>query len=272
MSNLGINPAVSMNRLKSRILNPAMTSVYSVLIGRPPSSEFSFPAYDRELLELTCVEASLPGSSIATIETSRDFTGIVERHAYSRLYDETIDFTFMVTLDSNYMQIRFFDYWMKFIVGEDKDDRTLQSRTFASKIRYPEDYQTDNLTIVKYEKNLGSGIDRSANVLVYNFVQAFPKAINTVAVTYDAAQVLKCTVSFTYTRYFVSSVNTQLDGNFIEPGQRNPNAPGNPDVPAFPNVDVINRNSNVINDINNRTVPLGSGIPGLSGDLNPTTA
>ena len=121
MSNIGINPAVSMNILKSRILNPAMTSIYSVLIGRPPSSEFSFPAYDRELLELTCVEASLPGSSIATIETSRDFTGIVEKHAYSRLYDDTIDFTFMVTLDSNYMQIRFFDYWMKFIVGEDKD-------------------------------------------------------------------------------------------------------------------------------------------------------
>lgn len=266
MSSLGISPAVSMNKLKSRILNPALTSIYSVLIDVPRGPGWSFSSYDKELLELTCVEASLPGSSLATIETNRDYHGVVERHAYSRLYDETIDFTFIVTLDSNYMQIRFFDYWMKYIVGEDKDDKTLQSTTFSSRIRYPQDYQSENLKIVKFEKNLGSGIDPTANILVYRFVQAFPKAINTVPITYEASQALKCTVSFTYSRYFISAEKVFTDGNYIPPGQRNPNSPGNPDVPS------ANRNLPVIGDVEGRPLPLGPGIPGLTGALNSTIA
>jgi len=45
------------------------------------------------------MEANLPGSSLATIETL-DYMGVTERHAYRRLYDDTIDFTFLVTQDS----------------------------------------------------------------------------------------------------------------------------------------------------------------------------
>jgi len=230
---LGINPAVTMNTLKSRILNPALTSIYAVLVEKPPGEGFSFSAWDRELLELTCVEASLPGSSIATIETNRDFHGIVERHAYSRLHDETIDFTFMVTQDSNYMQIRFFDYWMKYIVGEEgKTDKQLSSRTFVNELKYPKDYQSDSLKIVKFERDLGSGKSKSTNLLVYNFMQAFPKAVNTIPVTYEASQVLKCTVSFTYSRYFISEIETQNDGAYTDPSQNNSASPGNPDVPS----------------------------------------
>jgi hypothetical protein len=229
---LGITPAVSMNKLKSRILNPSLTSVYAVLIEKPTGAGFNFPAWDRELLELTCVEASLPGSSIATIETNRDYHGVVERHAYSRLHDETIDFTFMVTQDSNYMQIRFFDYWMKYIVGESgKPDKELASTEFVNRLRYPDDYQCNTMRIVKFEKDLGSGRNKTTNLLVYNFVQAFPKAINTIPVSYEASQVLKCTVSFTYSRYFISSIETQTDGTYVAPNQQNPNSPGNPDVP-----------------------------------------
>ena len=73
---LGINPGVQMSKLKSRILNPAMTSVYSVLMNQPAFGM----RQDRELFELTCIEASLPGSSLATVETSRDYLGIVEKH------------------------------------------------------------------------------------------------------------------------------------------------------------------------------------------------
>jgi len=211
---LGITPAVSMNTLKSRILNPSLSSVYAVLIEKPSGSGFSPPSWDRELLELTCVEASLPGSSIATIETNRDFHGVVERHAYSRLFDETIDFTFMVTQDSDYMQIRYFDYWMKYIVGEDgKTDTELSGTDFVSRIRYPVDYQCNTMKIVKFEKDLGSGFNSTSKVLVYNFVQAFPKAINTVPVSYEASQALRCTVSFTYSRYFISSVTSSTDSN-----------------------------------------------------------
>ena len=151
---LGINAGVSMNKLKSRILNPAQTSIYSVLMNQPALFPASAPQADKELLELTCVEASLPGSSIATVETARDFHGIVERHAYSRLYDETIDLTFLVTYDSNYLQIRFFDYWMKFIVGENElNDRDL-AQPMIQRARFVDDYKTFINEAKTYEVNI----------------------------------------------------------------------------------------------------------------------
>lgn len=257
MSNLGISPSVSMNKLKSRILNPALTSIYSVLIGRPAQQsnapKFNFPAFNQELLELTCVEASLPGSSLATIETNRDYQGIVERHAYSRLYDETIDFTFMVTLDSNYMQIRFFDYWMKYIVGEDVAENTLKKRTFNTRVKYPAYYQTDTLKIVKFEKDLGSGNARTGNILVYNFMQAFPKALNTINISYEGSQVLKSTVSFTYSRYFISELSSHADPNYVDPAQRNSQSPGNPEIPLGYNSNINFGLNSLFNNKNSGT-------------------
>lgn len=203
---LGITPGVPMSKLKSRILNPAQTSVYSVLMNQP---SFGMQQ-DRELFELTCIEAALPGSSLATVETSRDYMGVVERHAYARLYDETIDLTFLVTLDSNYLQIRFFDYWMKWIVGEDLyNDQQMQGK-IHQRARYPSEYQT-NFKIVKYEKSLGSGKEIVNPVLVYNFVDAFPKSMNTIQVSYDTSQLLKTTVSMTYTRYFIGQEKSTTD-------------------------------------------------------------
>ena len=234
MPNIGINAGVSMNTLKSRILNPAFTSVYSVLIQAPPGvaggeGGSSATGLDRELFELTCIEASLPGSSIATVETNRDFHGIVERHAYSRLFDETIELTFLVTLDSNYRQIRFFDYWMKFIVGENNyTDKQLQSKVHQ-RAKYPETYKT-GMKIAKYEKDLGSGNSMGANAMVYNFVDAFPKAINSIPITYEATQLLKVTVSMCYTRYFVDQSQGQTDYNFNAFGSSSL-SPGNPEIP-----------------------------------------
>jgi hypothetical protein len=59
----------------------------------------------------------LPGSSLATHENNSDFTGVTEKFAYRRLYDDRIDFTFYVDAE-NYLPIRFFESWIKFIVGE----------------------------------------------------------------------------------------------------------------------------------------------------------
>jgi len=211
MPNLGINFGVSMNKLKSRILNPSLTSVYSVIMPQP--SFGTSPKVDGELLELTCMEASLPGSSIATVETSRDYHGIIERHAYTRLYDDSIDLTFLVTLDSNYLQIRFFDYWMKYIVGEsDYTDRQLRNK-IVQRARFPDDYKS-TMKVVKFEKDLGSGNDLFSNVLEYEFVDVFPKSMNTIPVSYDTSQLLKVTVSMNYTRYFITQTKSQTDYNY----------------------------------------------------------
>ncbi len=244
-----------MSDLKSRIMRPSLSSVYGVVIKQPPGYEF--PGFESELFELTCVEATLPGSSLGTIETNRDYRGVVERHAYSKLYDETIDFTFMVTMDvdnnpqKSYLQIKFFEAWMRYIVGEDVGDKALKLKTFQSTLRYPEEYQTD-LAIVKFEKDLGSGMNKKSNVLIYEFVQAFPKSISSVPVSYDGSNVLKTTVSFTYTRYFVSEIGDKIDVNYSAPSQSNINSPGNPELSGLyggdiyakvgPDLDVFNRN------------------------------
>jgi hypothetical protein len=218
-----INPGVKMTDLKSKIMRPSLSSVYGVVVKTPRGFKFDgFESGGQELLELTCVEATLPGSSLGTIETNRDFRGVIERHAYSKLYDETIDFTFMVTMDpgnnsqKSYFQIKFFEAWMRYIVGEDVGDNKLKQPTFQSTLRYPEDYQAD-LAIVKFEKDLGFGLDSKQNILVYEFVQAFPKAISSVPVSYEGSNVLKTTVSFTYTRYFISEVADKEDVKYAPP-------------------------------------------------------
>ena len=227
-----INPGIKMTDLKSKIMRPSLSSVYGVVVKQP--SALNFPGFEggggTELLELTCVEASLPGSSLGTIETNRDYRGVVERHAYSKLYDETIDFTFMVTMDpdnnpqKSYLQIKFFESWMRYIVGENVGDKALKLNTFQSTLRYPEEYQTE-LAIVKFEKDLGFGLGSNQNILVYEFVQAFPKSISSVPVSYDGSNVLKTTVSFTYTRYFVSEIEDKQDVNYTPPTQANSATP-----------------------------------------------
>ena len=48
-------------------------------------------------------------------------------------------------------------------------------------------------------------------------MKAFPLSINSMLVSYDSSQLLKCTVSFTYSRYWIEGLN--LNGKGGEPGQ-----------------------------------------------------
>ena len=202
--------------------------------------------YDGELLELSCQEASLPGSSIATLEQTNDYAGVTERHGYRRMYDETIDFTFLVTVNSGYKQIRFFDYWMKFICGEiDKNGRVqnLDKENIVMRARYPDGdgkaktgnnsgYRT-KLNIVKYERDMGwthpKRESKSSNLLEYHFVDAYPKQISSSPLSYEGSSLLKTTVSMTYTRYFV----TENTSKQVAIAGRDPNADGNPEFNAF---------------------------------------
>lgn len=239
-----ISYGVSMNTLKSRILNPALTSHYSVIINPPSTPTGTKNAspgviekykerygtnYDSTLMELTCIEASLPGSNLGTIETM-DYAGITEHHAYRRIFDDTIDFTFLVTQDSNYHQIRFFDTWMKFIVREGEiEDAPLESNLLYNRARYPKDYQ-GSLSITKFEKNLGVAQLGASTVpiLTYRFLGAYPKQINSVPVSYEASDLLKVTVSFTYTRYYLDETSKVIGTR----NTNNSNSPGNPEVPS----------------------------------------
>ncbi|NBX71537.1 hypothetical protein EBQ91_01295, partial [bacterium] len=45
--------------------------------------------------------------------------------------------------------------------------------------------------------------DHEGNTLIYNFVNSYPIAVTSMPVSYDASSLLKCTVSFSYIRYYV---------------------------------------------------------------------
>jgi hypothetical protein len=232
MANLPINPAVSMSTLKSRILNPSLTSYYSVIINGFPDnpdnskdslkklveSDLGLP-YDSELMELTCMEASLPGSRVATIDINNDYLGVMQKNAYRRIYDDTIDLTFLVTKDSNYQQIRVFESWIKYITGGDVDNP--MNDDYITRIRYPKYYKT-TMQIAKFEKDTGYKETKTSQILVYEFKEVFPLSINSMPVTYDVPDILKVSVGLSYSRYSIKKEqysNSLFDSNQNNQGQ-----------------------------------------------------
>jgi len=242
---------VSVDRIKANLLQPALTSHFIVDIPKPKygTSEGGFARYlsdngvkyNEEKLRLLCSEATLPGSSIATHENNSDFTGVTEKFAYRRLYDDRIDFTFYVDAE-NYLPIRFFEAWIKYIVGESVSPGagriSSKKPEYFYRARYPEYYIAEQgLTITKFErtsKNKKSA-DHEGNTLIYNFVNSYPISITSMPVSYDASSLLKCTVSFSYIRYYVGAKDFPSDFKSTdEKNSRSPNgAADSPFTGAF---------------------------------------
>ena len=144
---------------------------------------------------LLCSDASLPASAFATAEVKDNFMGIPQEFAHTRLYTD-IDFTFYV--DEDYTMLKIFEGWMDYISsGADADGIQPGQRGFYRRLRYPNDYKCDTMSIAKFEKNLG-------RTLLYEFVNAFPKSLTSMPVNYGAADILKVTVSFNYDRYVMT--------------------------------------------------------------------
>lgn len=228
-----------MSDIKSALLQPALTNNFEVYIATPADIKNSILppnglVDDPDKLILSCSEASLPGSSIATHEITNDFSGVTERHGYRRLYDDKADFTFYV--DRNYYQIRYFEAWMRYIVNEQVSSSStgndIRNNFYTYRVNWPTLYQT-TIVITKFEKDYGASYGVNNTKLAYHFINAFPTSIASMPVTYEAASLLKCTVSFSYSRYFVDKIAATA----IQPQQspQSPPSPGNPDVPKSSN-------------------------------------
>ena len=220
------------DRIKFSLLRPALTSHFDVYIGLPaalPSyvqqNGISYNSVNQERIQLSCTEASLPGSSLATHEINGDFTGVTERHAYRRIYDDRIDLTFYVDAQ-DYLTLRLFETWIKFIVNESiagggDSAEGVASPNYFYRMRYPSEYYSTQMAITKYERDYG-------NNLVYNFVNAYPISVSSIPVSYESSSLLKCTVSFTYIRYYINSLVTPAVST-----KDNVNSPGNPELSGF---------------------------------------
>lgn len=226
-------------KIKSSLLHPALTSHFEVTIPKPPGGDFDrFLKYngvnlDQERLNLMCSEATLPGSNLATFEINDNFHGVTERHAYRRIYDDRIDLTFYVDAD-NYLPIRYFETWMKYIVDESRGKQAdknagSEDREYFYRVRYPEGtngYTSDGLTVTKFERT-GNKNNSSyqGSTLEYKFIRAFPISINSMPVSYDSSSLLKCTVSMSYIRYVL------IQGSDKAEPQSDTRSPGDPSGP-----------------------------------------
>ena len=236
-----------LSAIKSNLLKPALTSHYDVFIREPSGSgdpggytwstyknENGLTGYSQEMLHLSCCNATLPGSSLMTHEQTSDYTGVTEKHAYRRAFDGKIDLTFYVMISpsnvdgpgatpNRYLPIRFFEGWMKYISSEKSAD--IAAPNYSYRMRYPRDYY-GGLSVIKYERDYNA-------YLTYNFISVYPIAVNSMPVSYEASDLLKTTVSLSYTRYYITDVagsksetevsNIPVDGNMVtRPGPLTP--------------------------------------------------
>ena len=213
----------SIAEVKHKLLNPALTSHFQVVIGKPPLEDGSFNRFlnesgayhDADRLNIMCSGTSLPGSQLATSEITNDFHGVTERHAYRRQFDDRIDLDFYCDADQ-YLPIRFFESWIKYITNETASNGPTgrsSDQNFFYRMKFPNQYK-GNLEITKFEKNMHSA--RRSKPLTYKFVNCFPLSISSMPVSYDASALLKCNVSFAYSRYYMEQYKSTLS-DFLDP-------------------------------------------------------
>ena len=222
--------------LKASILRPSLTSTYECHFSIPSGALSTMASwmnsrglpYDSTLkkdITLSCREASLPGTSLATHTLDNDRSGVTERHVYRRQFDTTASFTFYV--DHDYNIINFFENYIAFIVNEPKNT-DVEKDNFFYRVSFPKEYKTE-IFIRKFER------DYNGDNLVYKFLNAYPISINQMPVSYEQSQILLCTVNFNFSRYVI-----------IPPGGFTQSAP--PSSSSLDNLPVDQQRDSVIND------------------------
>ena len=142
---------------------------------------------------ILCSDASLPTSTLATAEVRDNFMGVPQQFAHTRFYT---DFSFSFYIDEDYTLLKIFEGWMEYISSGANVALNQQTKSFYRRMRYPDSYKCNTLYINKFEK----GFKRTMR---YQFINAFPKSMASVPVSYGPADILKVTVSFNYDRYIV---------------------------------------------------------------------
>ena len=240
----------SVSDIKANLLRPSLTSHFEVefafpnkLINEKDSSGKTFLEYNGintvndTKLRLLCSEATLPGSNLATLELTNDFHGVTERHAYRRVYDDRIDFTFYVDAD-NYLPIHLFETWIKFIVDESRGAQSAKGGVGSAdpnyfyRVRYPEEYMVKTGTkVIKFERDY-------LTTLEYEFINVFPISISSMPISYDSSSLLKCTVSMSYIRYIlnkgsISPINDPQQKSLTQQASENSKATPGFGVPSL---------------------------------------
>ena len=204
MSHEGLVQKITMTDAKLKFGNLSLNNQYQVHFAGFNTSIINYLRNNLGILNaddfisrqmgILCFDASLPASALATAEVKDNFMGVPQEFAHSRLYTD-IDFTFYI--DKDYTLLTIFEGWMDYITsGAEREVDDLQ-KPYYRRLKYPDTYKVSSMYISKFEKNADRGI-------TYQFINAFPKSITPIPVTYGAADLLKVSVSFNYDRYIVN--------------------------------------------------------------------
>lgn len=147
-------------------------------------------------LGLLCKTATLPGTAYATAQVTGHQLGIVQKYAHTRIYP---DFTMTFIVDKKYRVVKFFELWQQFMSQGSFEDPS--RKAYYHRMEYPVHYKCETLRIQKFDKDHNNDIE-------YTFINAFPRSISPVTVSYDSSRVLEVSVTFSYDRHFFGRMDS----------------------------------------------------------------
>jgi hypothetical protein len=195
---------------KPLFTNLAQTSHFEVQFGGLPNKLVSYlvtknisRSFISDDVGLLCNSASLPTTSFATAIVDGNFTGISEKFAHTRQYQEIVlDFY----VDKNYKSLLFLESWMEFIASGSysiEDAKFQNEQNYFSRMQYPDDYKSNATKIIKFDRDYKREIN-------YTFIGLFPVSLVPIQVSYQDSQILKVSASFQFDRY-IAGKSTSLD-------------------------------------------------------------
>lgn len=220
----------SIASLKPTFTNLAQTSHYQVIFGGlslPLKQHLNTRGvglqFIGETAGLLCSSASLPGSSLGTVDIIGNYMGVAEKMAHTRLFTQ-IDLEFYV--DSSYKTLKFLEHWIEFIAGGSSE--SMADAGYYFRMRYPKEYKTNQTKIIKFDRDYNQEIE-------YTFFGMFPIALNSVPVNYGTSELLKATATFNFDRYVAGKISSlsvftgtdnNKQSNFPSPGSNIPQPSG----------------------------------------------
>lgn len=225
------------SNFKSLFGNLAQTSHYQLIFGGLPVPLTNYLIrrgvtlpFIGENAGLLCYNTVLPTAAFSTTDVDGNFTGITEKFANARMYNE-ISFDFYV--DSNYQQLKFLESWMEFIASGSHNPigSTLppvnQSRSnYFIRMQYPDDYKCSFTRIFKFDRDYNQEVE-------YRFMGLWPYSMSPPQISYDDSAILKVSAIFKFDRY-IAGRSLSIDTFFGNDNNQLPNQVGGSATPTLP--------------------------------------
>ena len=164
-------------------------------------------------------EAILPGVNFDMTEQPGSYQGMLEYMPTRRVWP---DFEVTFYIDDQYNILRLFEEWVNYINplynvdgqysgGSNAQDGMVDTNSYY-KLRYPGKYKR-RISITKFERsffnnpNASNGSANAQPLLSYQLIDAFPKQVTAVPLSYDGSTLSRVTIIFGYTRYITVKDN-----------------------------------------------------------------